>query len=379
MNAKKVKVVTAILLALTAAQAVRADSLQSSVHQGNKLYTQGKFNEAIKKYDQALIDAPQVLEPKFNKANSYFQLDDLARAIDLYREVAADSKDMKLVAGAKYNLGNCYFQQGSRQKDSNLHKALEDLQSGIVCWRGVLDIDPENEKAAKNIEVARLIIKDIIDQVNKQKQQQQQQAAQQKQLQKRLKQLLERQKALAKQSRETKNQADKGKISRQQASDNYTNQAEEQSQLKDQTEQTSQQIQQQEPNSPQPLQTRQAAGELEQAAADQADAENQLKTSDGTAANKSQDKAIEHLENAMKTLSRKNPENQQKQQQKQKQSQQEPNQSQQQKQQQQEQKNQKKAIAPDTTAQKILDKEQREKRQRQILQRTGYQKVEKDW
>jgi len=378
VNAKKVKVVTAILLALTAVQAVRADSLQSVVHQGNKLYTQGKFNEAIKKYDQALIDAPQALEPKFNKANSYFQLDDLARAIDLYRQVAADSKDMKLVAAAKYNLGNCYFQQGSRQKDSNLHKAIEDLQTGIVCWRGVLDIDSGNEKAAKNIEVARLVIKDIIDQVNKQKQQQQQHAAQQKQLQKRLKQLLERQKALAEQSRETKSQADKGQISRQQASDNYSNQAEEQSQLKDQTEQISQQIQQQDANSPQPLQTRQAAGELEQAAADQADAENQLKTSDGAAANKSQHKAIEHLENAMKTLSQKNPENQQ-QQQKQKQSQQGPNQPQQQKQQQQERKNQKKAVAADTTAQKILDKEQREKRQRQILQRTRYQKVEKDW
>jgi nucleoside-diphosphate-sugar epimerase len=38
-------------------------------------------------------------------------------------------------------------------------------------WRPVLDIEPKNEKAAKNIEVARLIIKDIIDQINKQKQQ----------------------------------------------------------------------------------------------------------------------------------------------------------------------------------------------------------------
>ena len=118
MNAKKIKVITAILLASGVLQTVRAGSVQTSVRQGNKLYAQGNFNEAIKKYDQALVDEPQVLEPKFNKADSYFQLDDLARAIELYKEVAAGSKDMKLVAGAKYNLGNCYFQQGSRDRKS---------------------------------------------------------------------------------------------------------------------------------------------------------------------------------------------------------------------------------------------------------------------
>lgn len=157
---------------MMAAQAALADSAGATTSQGNALYKQGNFNEAINKYDQALVDAPQALEPKFNKANSYYRLDDLGAAIDLYREVAAESKDMNLVAKAKYNLGNSYFQQGSKQRDSNLQKAVEDLETAIGSWRGVLDIEPANQKAAKNIEVARLIIKDILDQLNKQKQQQ---------------------------------------------------------------------------------------------------------------------------------------------------------------------------------------------------------------
>jgi len=95
---------------------------------------------------------------------------------------------MKLVAKAKYNLGNTFFQQGLKQRDSNLQKALEELQPSISYWRQRLDIDPKNEKAARNIEVARLIIKDIIDQINKQKdeqdkQQQDQQQGQQQQQQ----------------------------------------------------------------------------------------------------------------------------------------------------------------------------------------------------
>lgn len=171
MNARKLNTIAIVLLVLPPMQVVWAKTVWISVRQGNKLYTQGNFNEAIGSYDQALLEKPQALEPKYNKANSYYRLDDLAEAMDLYKEVAAESKNMDLVSRAKYNLGNCYFQRGSKQRDSDLRKALEDLKTSITHWRQVLDIDPKNEKAAKNIEVARLIIKDIIDQLNKQKQQ----------------------------------------------------------------------------------------------------------------------------------------------------------------------------------------------------------------
>jgi Ca-activated chloride channel family protein len=379
VNAREFKVIIILLLVLITAQVVLAGSVHNTVRQGNKLYDQGHFNEAVKEYDQALIDQPQSLEPKFNKANCYFQIDDLAKAIDLYNEVAAESKDMKLVAKAKYNLGNCYFQQGTKQKDSNLQKAIEDLQTGIVCWRGTLEIDPQNEKAKRNIEVARLIIKDIIDQLNKQKEQQQKQAAKQKKLQDQLKELAEKQKALAKQTQETKNQQEKGQINQQEATENYKKQSQEQSQIKKETEQASQQMQQQEPNKPQPPQMQQAAGELEQAMDKQSDAETKLKASDGTVAKQSQDKAAEHLENALKAMSQENSQGQQQQEQRgQTQQPQEPNQPSEEPQQQ-NQKEPQKAFAPDTTAQEILDKEQREKKQRQILQKAGYQKVEKDW
>ena len=152
-------------------QIVFAESAEEFVHQGNKKYADGNFNEAINEYDQALVDKPVALRPKFNKANSYYRLDDLAKAMDLYEEVAAVAKDMRLVTKAKYNTGNCYFQRGSRQRDSDLQKALDDMKTSITFWRQVLDIEPDNKKAARNIEVARLIIKDILDQLNKQKQQ----------------------------------------------------------------------------------------------------------------------------------------------------------------------------------------------------------------
>jgi Ca-activated chloride channel family protein len=158
-----------------------AGSAREALQQGDRLYGDKQFAEAVNKYNEALVEQPQAMEPKFNKANSYYRLDDLSEAIDLYQQVAAESKDMSLVAKAKYNLGNCYFQRGAKQRDSDLQKALEDMQTSIAQWRQVLDLDPQNKKAARNIEVARLTIKDILDQIKKQQDQQKKQQNQKSQ------------------------------------------------------------------------------------------------------------------------------------------------------------------------------------------------------
>ena len=261
-----------VILVAALAQAASAELVREATSEGNKLFREGNFTEAINHYDQALVEAPQALEPKFNKANSYYRLDDLSKAMDLYREVAAESKDMPLVAKAKYNLGNTYFQQGSKQKDSNLQKAIDDMKTAIGSWRGVLDIEPENKKAAKNIEVARLTIKDLLDQLNKQQQD--------------------------------------------------PNQPQDPNQQSQQNQQ--QQGSQQDPNQPQDQQQQQNAPQ--------------------TDPNQPQD----------------------------------PNQAEQ-KQQEQADEEKEKQMAPDATAQEILDREQRQRKERQIFERAGWEKVEKDW
>ncbi|MCP4257117.1 MAG: tetratricopeptide repeat protein [Planctomycetes bacterium] len=270
MNVKKHRIIAILLLVTIPIQIVFAESAEELVHQGNKKYADGNFNEAINEYDQALVDKPVALRPKFNKANSYYRLDDLAKAMDLYEEVAAGARDMRLVTKAKYNTGNCYFQRGSKQRDSDLQKALDDMKTSITFWRQVLDIEPDNKKAARNIEVARLIIKDILDQLNKQKQQQ---------------------------------------------DPNQPQDPNQQQQQQNKQEQD-QMNQQQDPNQPQ-------------------------EQKQGQDPNKPDDK--------------------------------------QQDAQQQQQKKEQKTAASDATVQEILDKEQRQKKQRQILQQGRYERVQKDW
>ena len=289
MNAKELYSWMVLPLVLLAAAGARADSAREMLAEGNKLFAEAEYTEAINKYNEVLLENPRALEPKFNKANSYYRLDDLGEAIDLFQEVAAESKGMALVGKAKYNLGNCFFQRGSKQRDSDLQKAVEDMKTSIAHWRQVLEIEPENEKAARNIEVARLTIKDLLDQLKKQQEnQQQQQQGQQDQQQ-------QEQQGQGQQQTPPEGQG-------QPDSSPDPNEA-------------------QDPNQPQD-----AGGPQDP--------------------NETQDK-------------------------------QEPQQQQQP--QTQDQQQQKETVVPDSTAQEILDKEQRQKEQRRILQRTQTRKVEKNW
>jgi len=148
-----------------------AQDISKMIKQGNNLFTQGKLNDALNQYNQVLTQYPKSDQAKFNLANTYYRLDDLQKARDLYKEVSAQTKDMGLVQKAKYNLGNVCFKEAIKQKDSDLQKSVDGLTQSISYWRKVLDDSKNsNAKAAKNIEVTKLIIKDIMDQIKKQQQ-----------------------------------------------------------------------------------------------------------------------------------------------------------------------------------------------------------------
>ncbi len=172
MNANGVSYKIALHVLLAGAAPLWAVNAKSLVKQGNQAYAQGDYLEAVAQYDQALADAPKAVVPLFNKANSYYRMDDLDEAIALYRNVDLKARDMSLVAKARYNLGNCAFEQGLKQRDSDLQKAVDLMKDGISHWQRTLKVNPDDPRTGRNIEVARLTIKDIMDQIKQQQDQQ---------------------------------------------------------------------------------------------------------------------------------------------------------------------------------------------------------------
>ena len=173
----------ALCMCAGAAARAFADSPGGLVSKGNKSYHKKDYAKALELYDRASVKAPESAIVAFNKGDAFYKKGDLEKAREQFQQAASKTKNLGFESKAWYNLGNCSFEEGKRQEDSDLQKALESLQESVKHYVTSLEKDPGNKPAAENLEIARLKIKDLLDKIQKQQQQggQQNQQNQQKQ------------------------------------------------------------------------------------------------------------------------------------------------------------------------------------------------------
>jgi Ca-activated chloride channel family protein len=158
-----------ILFSLMMGGETHAASPAELVSKGNGLYLAGKYDEALSAYGEASVEAPESPQIYFDKGAAYYRKGDYEKAKEAFENAALKTKDIKLEAMARFNLGNCSFSEAQRQKDSDLNKALEGCQTTIRHYQEALTLDPGIKEAAENIEVVRLVMKNILDEINKHK------------------------------------------------------------------------------------------------------------------------------------------------------------------------------------------------------------------
>jgi len=158
-----------------------ADSPAGLVSEGNAAYLSGEYDKALSSYDEASVEAPESPHIYFNKGAALYQKGDYSGAAEAFEKAALKSKDIQLEAKSRFNLGNCAYREAKRRQDSDLNKALEACAKSIRHYQEALALVPDFDEAAGNIEVVRLVMKTILDNINKQKEaaKQQQEAMQQ--------------------------------------------------------------------------------------------------------------------------------------------------------------------------------------------------------
>ena len=383
-----------------------------AVQKGNRLYTSGDYQQALQTYESAQPTEPDAPILIYNRANSHYRLEQFDRALELYSQVSAQSKDISLVTKAKFNLGNAHYSKALSMLETpadnppELQSVLDELVAAVKYYRQVLDLNPDDPDATRNLAVTRLRMKDILDRIKQQAEQQQRQQ-QNQELAEKIKKLLERQIETLKQTaalppdvppgpttEAAQLQAECAKLSpqQQQLSDDTAAVRDEVDQMLDQTPPP--------PANPDPctvdpaqmdrMAKQTVSTELTNATQSQDNAVDRLDSLEVTPAIESEAAAAEHLKRALEALGQPQQQDQpqqsdQDQQQQDEQSQQDqqseqPQDSQdQQDQPQPDEAEQQAAQIPDTTAQEILDKEKERNEQRRAIQLRGYQTVEKDW
>lgn len=136
------------------------DSLAAKNRQGNKLYKEGRVDEALSKWRDAQIENPDNEKLHYNIGNGLHEQKKYEDAFNEY-EKTLGSKDSELQKDVYYNMGNTHYRMGK-------------LQEAIEDYKKCLDIDPNDEDAKYNIEFVRKKIKENLKKEEEKEQQSQQ-------------------------------------------------------------------------------------------------------------------------------------------------------------------------------------------------------------
>ncbi len=138
---KLIKYLT-IIVFLSSALTVSAQSDEKAIRKGNRCYKSGHYEQAIEHYREALEIRPNNAKAQFNLGDAYFAKQSYDTAYNEFQKVVEMSPDAKLKSDAVYNMGNCLLEQDKFYDAFNLYKVS-------------LKLNPDNENALYNLEYCR--------------------------------------------------------------------------------------------------------------------------------------------------------------------------------------------------------------------------------
>jgi len=161
-----------------------ARSATASVKDGNKLYHQGKYDEALKHYNEAALNKPDSDVVNFDIGTALYQKQDYEKAIDAFNK-ALLSDNHEIEEKAAYNIGNCKYRMGTLKINTDLASAVSLYREALDYYKRSIELNQKNADAKYNHEFVEKKLKVLLDKLKQQqkqtqkgqKQEQKQQAA----------------------------------------------------------------------------------------------------------------------------------------------------------------------------------------------------------
>lgn len=174
------KTILCLMLTMSAAAAsAQEKNAHELVTEANARLTAGEFDKALESYKAAEVTMPESPELAYNQGIAYYRLRDFSKAHDAFNR-ALLTRDRGLEEKIKYNLGNVAYAGAMEKTSADLQQAIDSLKTAIGHFRDALEIDPTDEDAKANIQMAQVLIKDLLDKLKKQQEEQKQKQDQNK-------------------------------------------------------------------------------------------------------------------------------------------------------------------------------------------------------
>ncbi|GEM_PF-599370 len=132
--------ITITLRKMTGLQALLSDrNAMKKLEEGNKLFEEKKYEEALKKFKELTEEYPELFELHINIGNIYYEMGNYEKAIEEFnyvitqaeknREKLGDDVTDDIIARAYAGIGNCYIKQ------KNYPKAKEFYEKSVQAYQ----------------------------------------------------------------------------------------------------------------------------------------------------------------------------------------------------------------------------------------------------
>ena len=138
-----------------------AQSASTLVERGNRAFAAEDYDKALQLYDQARNEAPESPYVHYNLGNAYYRLGKYDQARAAYEKSAELGKEESLLYKSRHNLGNTAFRKAGQLLNADPQQARESLDQSMAHYRRALEINPQAEPTAQNIEIVKKTLRQL--------------------------------------------------------------------------------------------------------------------------------------------------------------------------------------------------------------------------
>lgn len=135
-------------------------SIAQLIEEGNQLYNQGKYQEAINIYQSGLTVNSGNQQLNYNLANALYRLGKYKESLSYYNQVTKDKE-------VYMNIGNVYKMLGDQSKQ--LAEKIKNYQEALNNYKSAIKLDMNDKELKFNYEYVNKLLRELNDkQQNKQ-------------------------------------------------------------------------------------------------------------------------------------------------------------------------------------------------------------------
>ena len=139
-------IIGAALAAIAFANSAEALFLEKEIKKGNRFYSEEKYEDALKNYDEALSAKPEDAVLQYNRASALYRVNKFKEAEEGFLNALALDSD-KIEGESAYNVGNSKYRLGANSETGDASSAMEHYKQSAQFYKRAIEVNTRDTDA----------------------------------------------------------------------------------------------------------------------------------------------------------------------------------------------------------------------------------------